>query len=73
MKYKCEKCKDTGWYMYDHNHGARCDGCCKCDQGYWHLLDHYGENNGKFCCLNGCGKTKDPDWNRELTPDKGAI
>ena len=25
--------------------------------GWWQLKKHYGENNGKWCCRAGCGKT----------------
>ena len=51
----CLKCKGTGQYMYDHNHGTICDLCCKHDKGRWHLQEHYGAKNGKWCCLAGCG------------------
>lgn len=27
-KPDCPKCKGTGTYMYDHNHGTVCDLCC---------------------------------------------
>ena len=56
----CPKCKGTGSYMYDHNHGTICDLCCRHDQGWWPLKEHYGKDNGKLCCLAGCGKTVDP-------------
>lgn len=52
----CAKCKGTGSYMYDRNHGTVCDLCCKHDLGWWQLRDYYGANNGKFCCSAGCGK-----------------
>jgi hypothetical protein len=55
----CPKCKGKGHYMYDHNHGTICDLCCPHNQGSWLLLEHYGMNNGKWCCLGGCGQTRD--------------
>lgn len=54
-KYKCSKCKDTGGYMYDENHGKICEVCCPHTGGWWVLREHYGKDNGKFCCLGGCG------------------
>lgn len=58
MKKKdCPKCKGKGSYMYDENHGTICDLCCDHDKGWWLLKTHYGKNNGKMCCLTGCGKT----------------
>lgn len=56
---KCQKCNDTGWYAYDHNHGKICEFCCPHDQGFWQLHEHYGEKNGKWCCKAGCGFVKD--------------
>ena len=58
---KCKKCKDTGWYMYDHNHGKVCDQCCKHDKGWWELTEDYeGYKYGKDnrCCMAGCGTLK---------------
>jgi hypothetical protein len=52
----CPKCKGTGAYMYDHNHGTICDLCCEHNQGWWYLAEHYGENNGKWACRVGCGR-----------------
>jgi hypothetical protein len=52
----CKKCKGTGSYMYDHNHGTICDLCCKHKSGYWLLTEHYA-NAGEWCCLDGCGTT----------------
>jgi hypothetical protein len=54
----CSKCRGTGSYMYDHNHGKPCERCCLHDQGWWELTEHYagyveGENNN--CCKAGCG------------------
>jgi hypothetical protein len=57
----CAKCNGTGWYQYDHNHSKVCEVCCKHDKGFWELEEHYGEDNGKLCCLNGCGFTKDKE------------
>lgn len=51
----CPKCNDTGWYPYDHNHSSICDQCCSHDEGYFELIEHYGEKNGMWCCINGCG------------------
>ena len=54
----CGKCKDTGWYMYDHNHAQVCDECCKHDAGWWDLTpSHYGyiEGEDNACCKAGCG------------------
>lgn len=53
----CLKCKGTGTYMYDHNHGTICDLCCQHDLGRWLLKENYGVNNDRWCCLAGCGKT----------------
>lgn len=50
----CPKCKGTGEYMYDHNHGTICDLCCKHDMGFWMLKEHYGDKNGNWCCRS-CG------------------
>lgn len=58
-KIQCEKCKDTGWFKYDRNHSSKCDECCKHDMGWWLLKDHYGDDNGKLCCLAGCGTKKE--------------
>lgn len=55
----CLKCKDTGWYAYDHNHSKICESCCKHDQGFWQLKEHYGDKNDKWCCKAGCGYTQD--------------
>ena len=54
-KPDCPKCHGTGSFMYDHNHGTICNLCCKHDQGYWQLLEYYGDRNGMWCCLAGCG------------------
>lgn len=57
-KVTCKKCDGTGWFGYDEHHSQVCDACCKHDKGFWLLKDHYGSDNGKLCCLNGCGFTK---------------
>ena len=57
-KPECPKCKGTGSYMYDHNHGTICEQCCKHDRGFWFLLPGYVDA-GKWCCLAGCGFTMD--------------
>jgi hypothetical protein len=57
---KCQKCKDTGWYQYTTYgtpHSKVCEFCCKHDKGRWLLKEHYGESNGKWCCIAGCGTT----------------
>ena len=45
--------------MYDEHHIQPCEVCCKHDGGFWLLEEHYGENNGKLCCKQGCGFTKE--------------
>lgn len=58
----CSKCKDTGWYQYSTDgtpHSKVCEKCCKHDKGFWLLEKYYGKSNGKLCCLNGCGFTKE--------------
>lgn len=54
----CPKCNGTGAISYDENHTTICRACCKHDRGWWLLERHYGKDNGKLCCLAGCGKTK---------------
>jgi hypothetical protein len=70
-KPQCKKCKGTGWYMSDWNHSTVCDECCPHDKGYWLLEENYGEDNGKLCCLAGCGKTKEvgDEWVYKVTRD----
>ena len=58
----CDKCNDTGWYKYDDNHSTRCHVCCKHDKGSWLLKEHYGESNGKWCCMAGCGHTEEKEF-----------
>lgn len=54
----CLKCHGTGWYRYDWEHHQVCPDCCKHSKGWWKLGENHGkQNNGKWCCLNGCGKT----------------
>jgi hypothetical protein len=53
----CQKCKGTGAFMYDHNHGTVCDLCCKHDLGWWQLGEHFGSRSGQWCCKAGCGYT----------------
>ena len=59
----CEKCDDKKYYSYDSNHSKFCELCCKHDEGFWVLEEHYGEQNGKLCCLAGCGYTKEVSQN----------
>ncbi len=69
---KCEKCKGAGWYQYsrfngDTPHSTICDECCTHSKGFWELKEHYGERNGKMCCLNGCGFTREKEeWEDKL-------
>lgn len=58
MKPICFRCYGKGWYAYDHNHGKPCEVCCAHDKGWWKLEEHYGENNGKWACLAGCGEVR---------------
>lgn len=57
----CPKCKGTGAYMHDHNHGTICPRCCRHDRGFWLLKEYYGADNGKWCCRAGCGFVMDFD------------
>ncbi len=57
----CNKCLDTGRYMYDSNHSTVCDLCCKHDGGSWLLTKSYAEA-GKWCCNIGCGHTEDKEF-----------
>ena len=68
-KSDCPKCHGTGGYMYDHNHSTVCNLCCLHNMGWWKLEKHYGENNGKWCCRAGCGKTVDelPHQDSQIT------
>lgn len=59
MSKSCPKCNGTGSYSYDENHGKICEVCCPHDQGWWLLQEHYGNDNGKLCCLRGCGTVKE--------------
>lgn len=58
---KCKKCKDTGWYHYDHNHAKICEACCLHDKGSWLLPLGYS-NAGSWCCLKGCGHTEPAEF-----------
>lgn len=58
----CPRCGGTGSYQYTTRGTPNftvCDMCCKHDRGWWKLEKHYGENNNKWCCRAGCGKTVD--------------
>lgn len=58
----CKKCSGTGWYQYTNYgtpHSTVCHECCDHTGGFWLLEKHYGENNGKLCCIAGCGFTKE--------------
>ena len=69
-KQKCSKCKGKGYYIYTTigtPHGKLCEVCCKHKEGFWELKEHYGEDNGKLCCITGCGFTKQKPPTNELT------
>lgn len=51
----CLKCNKKGYYMYDNDHIKPCEECCNHNIGSWKLEEHYGKDNGKYCCLKGCG------------------
>lgn len=51
----CSRCKGVGSYQYDDIHSKPCEQCCEHNNGWWELKEHYGEDNGKLCCLSGCG------------------
>jgi len=57
----CPKCRGNGSYSYNENHDKLCELCCDHDGGWWELKEHYGINNGKMCCLKGCGFVRDKD------------
>lgn len=61
LEQKCSKCQGTGWYVPPNQrgtvHGYKCDACCKHEGERWQLKEHFGEDNGKWCCRAGCGKT----------------
>jgi hypothetical protein len=57
----CVLCSGRGYYSYDENHGKFCENCCLHNKGFWLLKEHYGKNNGRYCCLAGCGFTIDKD------------
>lgn len=63
MNIHCNKCNGAGWVRYDEWHLTVCDECCTHSNGWWLLENHYGEDNGKLCCLSGCGKTREHDGN----------
>jgi hypothetical protein len=57
----CSLCGGKGHYMYDHNHGKPCEGCCKHAEGWWELTEHHagyiaGVDNA--CCRSGCGQLR---------------
>jgi hypothetical protein len=53
----CPKCRGSGWYAYDENHGKPCELCCSHDQGWWPLTELHGKP-GHWACLSGCGETR---------------
>jgi hypothetical protein len=61
----CEQCQGTRWYTPPSQRGTvhsyRCDACCEHKGGRWLLKENYGEDNGKWCCIDGCGKVWDTE------------
>jgi len=60
----CPKCHGAGSYQYSTHgtpHFTICNLCCKHDRGFWKLVEHYGNDNGKWCCIAGCGFLKDTE------------
>lgn len=55
----CRKCHNMRYVQYDDNHAARCPVCCTHSKGYFQLKRHYGDNNGKYACIAGCGEIVD--------------
>ena len=53
----CPTCHGTGVHAYDDHHAKPCADCCRHSQGVWQLTEHYGDLNGRWCCLAGCGFT----------------
>jgi hypothetical protein len=55
----CPKCDGTTWYTPPNQRGTvhsyKCDACCKHDKGRWLLEEIFGEDNGKWGCMIGCG------------------
>jgi hypothetical protein len=51
----CKMCNGTGFYIYDHNHGKICEGCCKHPEGFFRLGERYDAKTGMWCCRTGCG------------------
>lgn len=56
---ECPRCGGTGRYAYDHNHTKPCEVCCAHDKGWWLMQNDYGENNGRWACMAGCGEIVD--------------
>lgn len=59
--FKCAKCEDTGYHRYDANHSKPCDACCPHDRGWYELKQDFGDNNGKYACMRGCGYIITPE------------
>lgn len=65
----CETCGGDGWYQYTTRgtpHSTVCSACCRHNKGWWMLKEHYGESNGRWCCLRGCGHTISEEEYRAL-------
>lgn len=58
-KLVCSYCHGTGWRKFDRTHDVVCAECCKHDQGWWLLEKYYGADNGKWCCIAGCGTKRE--------------
>ena len=57
LEMTCPTCHGTGVHAYDDHHAKPCADCCRHSQGVWQLTEHYGDLNGRWCCLAGCGFT----------------
>lgn len=60
---KCTKCNGTKSYQYSTTgtpHSKICEECCPHDKGFWLLREGY-KDEGKLCCMAGCGFTKEND------------
>ena len=66
VKDDCPACHGMGWYNYDHNHGKICEQCCPHNKGWWLLQKYYGEQNGKYACMGGCGTVREYSPNMEI-------
>lgn len=65
----CRRCRDTGVWRYDENHGQPCPDCCLHNQGVWMLTFEYGEA-GQWCCKAGCGTKWDGIVDYQKRPNR---